>query len=108
MNENTTVTLYAAAKIVNALLAEDGITNSDGTQKKINPQMMYGYARKGYIKVDGEKKVSLGTIKEWYLGYVENGSTNTTDTQEATETVRLLINRNDPISTALDKAIDGM
>ena len=89
MNENTEVqdtpnaeqtdqlvSPYQAAKIVNVLLAEDGITDDMGAPKEINPQMLYGYVRSGRIPstmktVNGKdrKFVKLADLTEWYQNY---------------------------------------
>lgn len=61
------MTPYAAAKIVNARLAEEGI------EKEIPPQMMYTYAKKNYVAteiVDGKIRVTKEGLDVWLLGYV--------------------------------------
>lgn len=74
----TTVTAYQAAKIVNALLAEEGVVDPEtGEPKEIAPQMLYGYVRTGRIasvevknaagKV--QKRIPLNALGEWYRDY---------------------------------------
>lgn len=61
------MTPYAAAKIVNARLAEEGI------EKEIPPQMMYNYTKKNMIAneiVEGKKRITQAGLNEWLLGYV--------------------------------------
>lgn len=70
------MTPYAAAKIVNARLVEEGIS------KEIPPQMIYNYVSKKYIAselVDGKKRVTEEGLNEWLLGYVNKllGKTST-------------------------------
>jgi len=63
----TTMTPYAAAKIVNTKLADLGIA------KKLPPQMLYTYVSKGYVKstlVDGKPRVTEDQLAEWFAGYV--------------------------------------
>lgn len=63
----STMTPYAAAKIVNAAIAKEGIS------KEIPPQMIYNYVGKGYIRselVDGKKRVTDEGLNEWLLGYI--------------------------------------
>lgn len=61
------MTPYAAAKIVNATLKENGI------EKAVPPQMLYTYTNKGFIKsviVDGKKRVTDEGLQEWLTKYV--------------------------------------
>jgi hypothetical protein len=61
------VTMYAAVKIVNEWLKEDGV------EKILPPQMMYMYAKKGYIKsFENEKGKVCATeeaLRTWYDSY---------------------------------------
>lgn len=60
------VSPYAASKIVNKWLEEDGV------QKKLPPQMFYQYtsAKKAYIKVtlneEGKRCVDEADLRDWY------------------------------------------
>ena len=57
------MTPYAAAKIVNALLAEAGI------DKVLPPQMFYTYAKKGYIPAtDG--RIAEADLAAWAEKYI--------------------------------------
>jgi hypothetical protein len=58
-----TITGYAAAKLVNHALAEAGV------DKKIPPQMIYTYLRKGYIKSHNGLVVTE-SFAEWLQAYV--------------------------------------
>jgi hypothetical protein len=63
----STMTPYAAAKIVNATLEAEGI------EKVIPPQMMYTYAKKGYVAsvlVDNKKRITEEGLQEWLQKYV--------------------------------------
>lgn len=86
----TTMTPYAAAKIVNAALLEHGL------DIQIPPQMMYNYARKGYIQtveVDGRNQIVLEGEKglsEWLQKYLtKKGVKFEDETEETEETVEL-------------------
>jgi hypothetical protein len=70
---------YAAAKVVNAQLAELGI------EKVLPPQMFYTYVKKNYIKsvlVDGKKKVTHTALAEWFVGYVNKNTKATVERVE--------------------------
>lgn len=62
MSENTTVSPYQAAKLVNAILVEVGL-------KEIPPQMMYNYTKKGYIP-SVDKKIKVEDLHEWTTKYL--------------------------------------
>lgn len=64
MSNNTveTVSPYAAAKLVNAVLVEVGL-------KEIPPQMMYNYVKKGYIP-SVDKKINVSDLHEWTTKYL--------------------------------------
>jgi hypothetical protein len=72
-NTLTTVTPYVAAKIVNAALSEHDVIDPKTDQIKIiPPQMMYTYARKGYISTT-DKKINLEGekgLQEWLQAYL--------------------------------------
>jgi hypothetical protein len=62
----TSFTPYAAAKILNEVLAEHDI-------KLIPPQMVYNYCKKGYIKsstVNGKIVVDENSFAEWSVKYL--------------------------------------
>jgi hypothetical protein len=64
----TTMTPYAAAKIVNAKLAELKI------DKELPPQMLYNYTSKDYIDnivVEGKKRITNEGLNKWLVGYVK-------------------------------------
>lgn len=64
MNETTTVTGYAAAMLINALIEQDGLNRSP-----IKPQMVYQYIKSGKIATvteNGKVKVSLIEVKKFY------------------------------------------
>lgn len=80
----TLLTPYAAAKIVNGILAD--LNEAEGTDlKAIPPQMVYNYVRKGYIpSYDG--KVSSNDLMVWLAKYlsrkgVELTATSTEDVE---------------------------
>jgi hypothetical protein len=71
MSENTTLSPYAAAKLVNAALKDAGVDAS------IPPQMMYNYTtarvRAGkapFIAWTPEKGVDRKSLEEWTKAYV--------------------------------------
>jgi predicted site-specific integrase-resolvase len=74
--ENNILSPYKAAGVVNTWLKEDGI------EKKLPPQMMYGYVKKGYIvgtqTEDGKVCVMTEDLKAWYDKYTKK----TTSTSE--------------------------
>lgn len=75
-NNTTTLTPYGAAKIVNALLAENGI------EKVLPPQMFYTYVKKGYIpSTDG--KISPTDLATWCDKYIAKFATPVVDTVES-------------------------
>jgi hypothetical protein len=70
------MTPYAAAKVVNAALAEADL------EKVIPPQMMYTYAKKNYvdsIEVDGKKRITKAGLDKWLVGYINKLSGNTVE-----------------------------
>lgn len=76
----TTMTPYAATKLVNAALEEAGL------EKAIPPQMMYTYANKGYIKsvkVDGKVRVTQASLDEWLTKYINKLTGNTVEETDA-------------------------
>jgi len=74
-NTSATMTPYAAAKIVNAMLAEAGV------EKTLPPQMFYTYVKKGYIaSTDG--RVTVEALAEWAEKYIAK-QTATLPTQDA-------------------------
>jgi hypothetical protein len=60
----THVTPYAAAKVINKLLADKGI------EKTLPPQMFYNYAKKGYLGTLEDGKVSLENLATWADKYI--------------------------------------
>jgi|SRR5262245_8578240 len=61
------MTPYAAHNIVNARLRDEGL------DKVIPPQMMYQYAKKGYVDtvlVGGKKRITSEDLQKWLDGYV--------------------------------------
>ena len=67
------MTMYAAAKTVNGWLKEDGV------QKKLPPQMFYGYAKKGYIESfesaeTGKICTTESDLRTWYAEYRKSKS----------------------------------
>jgi hypothetical protein len=81
-------TPYAAAKILNAVLAENEI-------KAIPPQMVYNYCKKGYIKsstVNGKIVVDEGSFAEWSVKYLaKKGVAMITETTEVEGQLQLEI-----------------
>lgn len=80
----TSVTPYAAAKIVNAALAEAGLT------KAIPPQMMYNYTtgrlNKGkvpYIPVDADGKITVADLQVWLTAYLGKQAPADADPEQA-------------------------
>lgn len=63
MSEQT-MTPYAAAKLVNAWIADKGV------DKKVPPQMLYTYVGKGYIEAvvgeDGKKRTTETALRTWF------------------------------------------
>jgi hypothetical protein len=60
------MTPYAAAKVVNKWIKDDGIT------RQLPPQMFYTYTRKNMIanvEVDGKRWVSEDDLRSWYNKY---------------------------------------
>jgi len=77
----STMTPYAAAKIVNNELELRGI------RKTIPPQMIYTYVNKNYIDsvlVDGKKRITKESLETWFATYVAKYET-TTNTEEVDE-----------------------
>lgn len=71
---SNTMTPYAAAKIANKVLEENGI------EKTLPPQMLYTYTAKGYIKsetVNGKRRVTREQLDEWLVKYVSKLLGNT-------------------------------
>lgn len=59
----TSMSPYAATKIVNSWIADLGV------DKKLPPQMLYTYVKKNYIpsvEVDGKKLVTEADLKTWF------------------------------------------
>jgi hypothetical protein len=59
----TSMSPYAATKLVNAWIADLGV------DKKLPPQMLYTYVKKNYIpsvEVDGKKQVTEVDLKTWF------------------------------------------
>ena len=60
----TTMSPYKAANLVNGWIAEAGI------EKKLPPQMIYTYVKKGYIASveteDGKKVVTEEAVRTWF------------------------------------------
>lgn len=81
----TTLTPYAAAKIVNEILVNLGV------DKVLPPQMLYTYAKKGYIAtqlVDGKIRITEAGLQEWVVKYVKkNFKIDITATAPETEEV---------------------
>lgn len=64
-----TLSPYAGAKIINALLKQYNIIDPKTDEVKvIPPQMIYNYASKGYIK-NVNKKIKLEDLYEWAIKY---------------------------------------
>jgi hypothetical protein len=87
MTENAVLTPYAAAKLVNAQLAEAGL-------KAIPPQMMYNYTsariaagKAPFIKFDAKKGVDRVSLDEWTAKYIAKKLAALTVADEATTTV---------------------
>jgi hypothetical protein len=59
-----TMTPYAATKIVNAALAAAGV------DKTLPPQMLYNYAKKGYIPTSADGKISEADLEAWLTKYL--------------------------------------
>jgi hypothetical protein len=77
-----TITAYAAAKLVNAALAEANVLKADGAPKTIPPQMVYTYVRKGYIaSVDG--LVVVSEFKVWLGEYLARQTKAPQDVEQA-------------------------
>jgi len=76
----TAMTPYAAAKIVNDTLKDAGI------EKVLPPQMMYTYAKKGYIDtvtVNEKVRITQSGLDKWlagYLGKLQGTTAEETDT----------------------------
>lgn len=92
------VTAYAAASIVNRLLADDGIEDGKGGTKEIKPQMLYGYVRKGTIEsveIGGRNLIPLSVLATWYEkfrdGQLSRGGG--VSVQDLTEDVRNLLTK---------------
>jgi hypothetical protein len=58
------MTPYAATKIVNAALEAAGV------EKVLPPQMLYNYAKKGYISTT-EGRISSEDLERWIAKYLE-------------------------------------
>jgi len=76
----STMTPYAAAKVINETLKQRGI------EKKLPPQMFYTYVGKGYIPSttteNGKKVVTREDLLAWFEGYFEKHHTTTPVTDE--------------------------
>jgi hypothetical protein len=62
-----TYTPYQGHLLVNKLLSDEGI------DKKIKPQMIYNYVRKGTIasvEIEGKKRVTKQSIIDWTRKYI--------------------------------------
>lgn len=71
-NTNENVTAYAAAKICNAILRDEGM-------KEIKSQMIYNYVHKGYIPhhvINERKYVRLEDLAKWLQTYIEKKRNN--------------------------------
>lgn len=89
------ITGFQAAKIINLLLKEDGIS------KEIKPQMIYNYIRKGTIaSVDGplrngtpQKLVPMDELATFYKSYKEGLRTsgNTAKTEDLVQELKNLL-----------------
>ena len=60
--KETLMTPYAATKIVNAILTENGL-------KAIPPQMMYNYTKKGYIPSENGR-ITEESLMTWLAKYL--------------------------------------
>jgi len=99
-NEKT-LTAYAAANLVNALLKEDGVLTSAGEQRTVQPQMLYNYVSKGTlpsverVKPNGktQKVIRLEDLAVWYAEYRDKllNQGGGVSTQELVDEVRELI-----------------
>lgn len=70
----TSMTPYAAAKIANERIKEEGL------EKVLPPQMFYTYVNKGYIAsvvVDNKKRVTKDGLEKWLVGYINKLTGNT-------------------------------
>jgi hypothetical protein len=65
MSEQTTLTPYAAAKVVNVWLAEKA-KEAGVPAKKLPPQMFYTYRAKGYIPSDEEGCFAVEDLQNWF------------------------------------------
>jgi hypothetical protein len=70
------MTAYQLAKLVNEALESAGI------DKRIPPQMIYTYVRKGYIKVDEAKRISVEEADRWMTGYLTKQGVTVEVTEE--------------------------
>lgn len=71
--QTTTVSPYAAAKLVNEILSGYGLKN-------IPPQMMYNYVAKGYIP-STDKKINVEDLHEWTIKYLTKKGINVEETE---------------------------
>lgn len=89
MTNEIKLTAYAASKIVNDVLDEQGLN------KTIRPQMIYNYVSKGYIKsyqVDGKTYVDVEDFGRWLKEYVEKIKSGTAANRVDVKALRNALN----------------